>query len=77
MKKNVGNIDKWIRWIAAAGLLGLYFSPLASNWTFSWLLLVGAIALLATGLVGFCGLYTLLGISTCPLKNPSEAEQKP
>jgi hypothetical protein len=77
MKKNVGTTDKWIRWIAAAGLLGLYFSPLASNWAYSWVLLIAAGAALATGLVGFCGLYTLLGISTCPLKNPSEVEQKP
>lgn len=77
MTKNVGAVDKWIRWIAAVGLLGLYFSPLASNWAYSWVLLVAAGAALATGFVGFCGLYTLLGISTCPLKDTSKVEQKP
>jgi uncharacterized membrane protein YuzA (DUF378 family) len=41
------------------------------------LLLIGAGAELATGLVGFCGLYTLLGISTCPMKKSTEETQKP
>ena len=77
MKKNVGNMDKWIRWIAAVAMLGLYFSLIPANWSFSWLLLIGAGAALATGLVGFCGLYSLLGITTCQLKNSTEETQKP
>lgn len=77
MKKNVGSVDKWIRWIAAVAMLGLYFSPISAGWSLSWLLLLGAAAALATGLVGFCGLYTLLGISTCPLKNSTQVPKKP
>ena len=33
---------------------------------------VGAVPLL-TGLLGWCGLYTLLGLNTCPMKNESGA----
>ena len=62
MTRNVGGLDKMLR--IAAGvvliLLGL-FGPL--GW---W----GAIGLLplATGLVGWCPAYPLLGVNTCPLK---------
>ncbi|MBU2805771.1 DUF2892 domain-containing protein, partial [Acidithiobacillus ferridurans] len=32
-----------------------------------WWALVGLVPLI-TGLTGFCALYTLLGIKTCPMK---------
>lgn len=61
MKKNVGKSDKGIR--VAIGLviagLGIYFQ--------SWLGLL-AILPIATAIFSFCGLYTFLGISTCPTK---------
>jgi len=59
--KNVGGIDRAARIIVGVGILGagLYFG--------SWLGLIGLIPL-GTGLFSFCGLYTLLGINTCPLK---------
>lgn len=65
MKTNVGKTDKIIRFIIAAILAGLYVSG-AVKGTLGIVLLVAAIVLAATGLIGFCGLYTLFGINTCP-----------
>ncbi len=58
MKKNVGNIDKVIRIVLglAIGGLGIAYQ--------SWWGLIGLLPI-ATALVGSCGVYTLLGISTC------------
>jgi hypothetical protein len=58
MKKNVGSVDRWIRVILGLGILALGF-------TFkSWWGLIGLLPL-ATAAISFCGLYALLGISTC------------
>ncbi len=64
MKKNEGTTDRVIR--AVAGILGLAVAAaLGGGW---WILgAVGAV-LLVTAATGFCGLYTLLGVSTCPVK---------
>ena len=70
-------IEKALSEFYTAGLVVLYFIPSTSNWSFSWILLVAAGAALTTGLFRFCGLYSLLGISTCPLKNQPEVEPKP
>ncbi|MDY0199488.1 MAG: DUF2892 domain-containing protein [Bacteroidales bacterium] len=61
MKSNVGKTDKVIRVIIALliAALGVYYK--------SWWGLV-AIIPLATAMFSFCGLYTLLGINTCPVK---------
>ena len=62
MKTNEGNIDRIIRIVLAVVIFGL---GLASQ---SWLGLIGFIPLL-TGLVGFCPLYSIFGLSTCPMKS--------
>jgi len=61
MKKNVGKTDKTIRIILGVliGAAGIYFS--------TWWGLIGLIPLL-TGVFGTCGLYSLFGVSTCPVK---------
>ena len=61
MKRNVGAVDKVLRIIAGIVIigLGLYFR--------NWLGIIGIIPL-ATALLGNCPLYTILGISTCKLK---------
>jgi hypothetical protein len=64
MKLNVGGIDKLVRIIVGLGLLALVF-VLESN--LRWLGLIGVVPLI-TGLVGYCPLYSLLGLSTCPAK---------
>ena len=60
MKKNVDTTDKWIRIVLGIILLTLIF-VIQSDWR--WLGLIGIIPL-ATGLLNFCPLYTLFGIST-------------
>ncbi len=61
MKRNEGNMDRIIRIVlgVAIAAAGLYFQ--------SWLGLI-AIIPLATALVGFCPLYAIFGISTCPVQ---------
>ena len=54
-KTNTGNIDRIVRVVIGLALLGWYFFAGGPIW--------------ATGALGFCGLYTLLGINTCKLKN--------
>lgn len=55
MKKNAGTIDRGAR--VVAGILMLVLLP--EPWKY-----VGAVPIL-TGALGFCPLYTLLGINTC------------
>ena len=62
MKANVGGIDKGLRIVAGLVLIALAIAGIGSPWT--W---IGVVPLL-TGLVGFCPVYPLLGISTCPMK---------
>lgn len=67
MKKNVGTTDKIIRISVAAVLVVLYFTNVVTG-TLGIVALVAAGALVATSAVSFCGLYTLLGYSSCPVK---------
>lgn len=63
MKTNVGSLDRLIRLLLASLLfyLGLY---LYSGTALAVGLVVAGGVLLVTALVGFCGLYRLLGIRT-------------
>lgn len=56
--RNVGGLDKPLRIIVGIVLLSQVFVGLHTPW--GW---VGLVPLL-TGLVGFCPLYSLLGINT-------------
>jgi len=58
MKKNVGTVDKIIRAVLGVGFVVLSF-------TVSWWFLIGAVLMFGTAALGTCGIYTLLGISTC------------
>ena len=62
MMKNVGTVDKVIRIILGLVLLALVFVGPQTPW--GW---IGIIPL-ATGLIGFCPLYSVFGINTCPTK---------
>ena len=57
MKANVGNSDRIIRFILGAVIivLGFYFK--------SWWGVVGIVPIL-TGLLNFCPVYNLIGVST-------------
>ncbi len=56
---NEGTLDRTIRVAVGLGLVSLVFVGPHTLWG-----LVGLVPL-ATGLVGFCPLYRLLGIATC------------
>jgi hypothetical protein len=60
--KNEGTIDRVLRVIAGAALVSLVFVGPETPW--GW---IGVVPLV-TGLVGNCPVYSLLGISTCPVK---------
>lgn len=62
MKSNVGGIDKILRIVVGAGLLGATVAGLLPVWGY-----IGIVPL-ATGLMGWCPLYPLIGLSTCPMK---------
>lgn len=65
LNHNVGTIDRALRIILGLALLaGFFLLPEAS---YRWWLLIGIVPL-ATGLVGSCPLYSVLGLRTCPLK---------
>ncbi len=63
MKSNLGNLDKIIRIVLAALVIVLYFMNLISG-TAAIILGVVAFIFLATSLINFCPLYSVLGIST-------------
>lgn len=66
MKPNVGGMDKVLRIVVGIILLALVFL-LKSGDSLWWWGLIG-IAPLATGLMGRCMLYSILGINTCPTR---------
>lgn len=61
MKANVGGIDRVLR--IAVGL-ALIAWALVGGPVWAWI----GVVVLATGAIGFCGAYPLLGINTCPMK---------
>ena len=62
MKANVGGFDKIARIGAGVVLLGLAATDMVGVW--GW---IGVVPL-ATGLMGWCPAYNLLGMNTCPMK---------
>jgi len=62
MKLNVGGIDRILRITAGVVLVGLAATGKVGAW--GW---IGVVPLL-TGAVGFCPLYPLIGMNTCPMK---------
>ncbi|WP_408611616.1 YgaP family membrane protein [Leptospira ainlahdjerensis] len=65
MKTNEGNIDRIARIVVGLGLVVLGF--MTQGLLGTGISVFGLIPI-ATGVVGWCPLYSLLGISTCPVK---------
>ena len=61
MSKNEGTLDRAVRIAAGLILIGLAATHVVGVW--GW---VGIVPLL-TGAIGMCPLYSLFGISTCPV----------
>jgi fatty acid desaturase len=62
MKTNEGTLDRAMRVVAGLALIGLAATGTVGLWGY-----IGVVPLL-TGAVGFCPVYTLLGINTCPVR---------
>jgi outer membrane murein-binding lipoprotein Lpp len=73
MKKNIGTTDKIIRIIVAAVLAVLYLTGTVHG-ILGIIFLIAAVVLVVTTLTGFCGLYKILGISTCPVKTEAKPQ---
>jgi hypothetical protein len=66
MKRNVGKTDKIIRIVIAAALVALFLTNVVSGTPGIIALAVAGISLF-TAFANFCGLYRLVGISTCKI----------
>lgn len=55
-------VERVLRVVLGVGVLSLAFIGPQSAWGYL------GIVPIATGLLGSCPLYTLLGVSTCPMK---------
>jgi Protein of unknown function (DUF2892) len=62
MTQNVGGIDRILRIVIGLGLVGAAATGYLSPWAY-----LGLVPL-ATGLMGWCPPYSLIGFSTCPMK---------
>ena len=71
MKKNMGSIDKIIRRVIAAVIAALSVTNVLTG-TVEIVLLIVAVILALTTLIGFCGLYSLFGINTCKVKEKKQ-----
>ena len=67
MKVNEGTLDRTVRVAAGLGLIA--WTALFGGPVWAWIGLVP----LATGSIGMCPLYSLLGINTCKVKTDSAA----
>jgi hypothetical protein len=64
MQVNVGNDDKVMRVVAGLVLLSL---AVVLEGNARWVGVIGLVPLV-TGLFGYCPLYSVLGLNTCPAK---------
>jgi hypothetical protein len=62
MKLNVGGIDRILRIVVGLALVA--WALFANGPVWAWI----GIVPLATGAIGFCPLYPMIGMSTCPSK---------
>jgi hypothetical protein len=62
-EKNVGIVDRAIRIVIGLVLIAVFVLNLVvAPW--SWLVVIVGIIILATGVIGTCGMYSLLGMNT-------------
>lgn len=63
MKINEGYVDRGLRVVVGVALVAMAVTNVVGPWGY-----IGVVPLL-TGAVGFCPLYTLLGVNTCRKQN--------
>ena len=62
MKHNVGMLDRGIRILVGLALLAVFFM---ADGPARWIGLIGIVSL-GTAAMGWCPLYAVFGLSTCP-----------
>lgn len=67
MNVNVGTIDRVLRIVAGIALLAFALGYLFPGTGWNWVGWIGVVPIL-TAVFGFCPLYMILGMSTCPRK---------
>lgn len=79
MERNLGGLDRAVRILLGAGLTGAYmgFINLGVNPTSAMgvIVLIAALALLVTGMAGFCPICNMLGINTRGKQAQAEAKK--
>ena len=66
MKTNVGSLDRILRVIVGLALIAFALGAVAPGTGLNWLGWSGLVPLL-TGAVGTCPLYSVFGLSSCPV----------
>jgi len=64
MKTNMGSTDRIIRILLAVVFAALYFTGTVQGTLGIVLLVLGGV-FVATSVISFCPLYTLIGVNTC------------
>ena len=67
MKRNMSSADRVIRIVLALVFAGLYFGGIVTGTVGIILLVLGGV-FLATATLNWCGIYALVGLSTCSVK---------
>lgn len=67
MRRNEGNVDRVVRLVVAAVAVGVA-AAVGFGTVGGIVLLVVAGIMLVTAAVGFCPLYAVFGVSTCPVR---------
>lgn len=68
MTKNVGTLDRVMRIVLGLVLIVYALKLGMPETSWNWVGWIGVIPLI-TGLVGSCGLYSIVGINTCSTKS--------
>lgn len=69
----MGNVDRMIRVLIAAAIAILYFTNIITGSFGLILLFLGGIFVI-TSLIGSCPMYSILGISSCSVKNTAPSK---
>lgn len=67
MKTNEGMVDRGIRVILGIALIAFAIPVGFPETGWNWIGWIGIVPLL-TGLIGWCPIYSAMGVSTCPSK---------
>ena len=67
MTRNVGGIDRILRIIVGLALIAFALGVIGKGSSYAWHGWIGVVPIL-TAVFGFCPIYPLLGMNTCPMK---------